>query len=64
MMLIHTVIFWLKEGLNDEDRAKFFNGVRSLGTFNRLNTPLLAHQRIRPKGQWLMIPMTVHSQSY
>jgi len=31
-MLIHTVIFWLKEGLNDKDRAKFFKGVDSLGT--------------------------------
>ena len=31
-MLIHTVIFWLKEGLDDEDRSKFFKGVDSLGT--------------------------------
>ena len=30
-MLIHTVIFWLKEGLNDEERNKFFKGVETLG---------------------------------
>ena len=30
-MLIHTVIFWLKEDLNEKDRKKFFEGVQKLG---------------------------------
>ena len=30
-MLIHTVIFWLKEGLNEDDRKAFFDGVEKLG---------------------------------
>lgn len=30
-MLVHTVIFWLKEGLKEEDRNKFFKGVEKLG---------------------------------
>ena len=29
-MLIHTVIFWLKEGLNEDDRKAFFDGVEKL----------------------------------
>ena len=43
-MLIHTVIFWLKDNLNDGDRSKFFNGVERLGTIksvehNFIGTP-------------------------
>ena len=30
-MLIHTVIFWLKEGLNEDNRKQFFDGVEKLG---------------------------------
>ena len=30
-MLIHTVIFWLKKGLNEDDRKAFFDGVEKLG---------------------------------
>ena len=34
-MLIHTVIFWLKEGLNEDDRKQFFDGVEKLGLIER-----------------------------
>ena len=30
-MLIHTVIFWLKENLDEDDRSQFFQGVEKLG---------------------------------
>ncbi len=29
-MLVHSVYFWLKEGLSDEERASFRRGVESL----------------------------------
>ena len=31
-MLVHTVIFWLKNDLSDEDRSTFFKEVATLGT--------------------------------
>ena len=31
-MLVHTVIFWLKNGLSDEERSTFFKEVATLGT--------------------------------
>ena len=31
-MLIHTVIFWLKEGLTQEDKDLFFEGATTLST--------------------------------
>ena len=31
-MLIHTVIFWLKEGLTQEDKDLFFEGAKTLST--------------------------------
>ena len=34
-MLIHTVIFWLKEGLNEDDRKQFFDGVEKLGLIGK-----------------------------
>ena len=30
-MLVHTVIFWLKEDLDEKDRKTFFKGVENLG---------------------------------
>ena len=30
-MLIHSVLFWLKENLSEEDRSAFFDGVAKLG---------------------------------
>ena len=32
VMLVHTVIFWLKNDLSDEDRSTFFKEVATLGT--------------------------------
>jgi hypothetical protein len=29
-MIIHSVYFWLKEGLSDEDRSRFDSGLRSV----------------------------------
>jgi len=29
-MFVHSVYFWLKPGLNEEQRAKFWEGARSL----------------------------------
>ena len=31
-MLVHTVIFWLKNDLSDEERSTFFKEVATLGT--------------------------------
>ena len=31
-MLVHSVYFWLKENLSNEDRAKFLEGVKTLAT--------------------------------
>ena len=31
-MLVHTVIFWLKNELSDEERSTFFKEVATLGT--------------------------------
>jgi hypothetical protein len=31
-MFVHSVYFWLKPELKDDDRAKFWEGVRSLTT--------------------------------
>jgi hypothetical protein len=33
-MFMHTVYFWLKEGLSDTDRAEFLRGVTSLTTID------------------------------
>lgn len=49
-MLIHTVIFWLKSNLNDEDRSKFFQGVEKLGKIksvehNFIGTPANTEKR-------------------
>ena len=32
IMLVHTVYFWLKSGLSEEDRQQFQDGVESLAT--------------------------------
>ncbi len=36
--LIHTVFFWLKEDLSEEDKAKFKAGVKSLSTVSHIQT--------------------------
>mgnify|MGYP006094162621 FL=1 len=43
-MLIHSVLFWLKDHLSEEDRSNFFKGVEKLGTIksvkhNFIGTP-------------------------
>jgi len=35
-MLVHTVFFWLKEGLSDEDLKLFDEKVRNLGTISSI----------------------------
>ena len=30
-MLVHTVVFWLKSDLSNEEKEQFFEGVKSLG---------------------------------
>lgn len=34
---VHVVNFWLKQGINDADRAAFVKGVTSLGTIKDLS---------------------------
>jgi stress responsive alpha/beta barrel protein len=36
--LIHSVFFWLKEDLTDDQKAKFKAGVKSLGTISHIQT--------------------------
>ena len=40
-MLTHTVIFWLKEGLTQEDRDLFFDEVKALTTIDSVETGFL-----------------------
>ena len=40
-MLTHTVIFWLKENLTEEDKGLFFDGVRTLLTIESVETGYL-----------------------
>lgn len=35
-MLVHTVYFWLRDNLTDEERATFETGVRSLTTIGSI----------------------------
>jgi hypothetical protein len=37
-MLIHTVFFWLRDDLTDDQRAQFVDGVTSLLTIDSLKT--------------------------
>ncbi len=36
--LIHTVFFWLKEGISEEEKAKFLAGVQSLSKIEHIQT--------------------------
>ena len=49
-MLVHTVIFWLKNDLSDEERSTFFKEVDTLGTipsveYFHLGTPAQTPKR-------------------
>ena len=49
-MLIHTVIFWLKDNLNNEERNRFFKGVETLSSIksvehNFIGTPANTPER-------------------
>ena len=49
-MFVHSVYFWLKPDLSEEDRAKFWAGVRSLTTIEsvRQDMSVRLRQRIAP----------------
>ena len=48
-MLTHTVIFWLKEGLTQEDRDLFFNEVKTLTTIDSVENGFLGTPASTPK---------------
>jgi hypothetical protein len=48
-MLTHTVIFWLKEGLTQEDRDLFFEGVKTLTTIDSVESSFLGTPASTPK---------------
>ena len=48
-MLTHTVIFWLKEGLTQEDKELFFEGVKTLTTIDSVERSFLGTPASTPK---------------
>ena len=54
-MLIHTVIFWLKEDLNEKDRKKFFEGVQKLGLIKSVEKTFIGTPAQTPIDQLLII---------
>ena len=48
-MLTHTVIFWLKEGLTQEDRDLFFDEVKALTTIDSVETGFLGTPASTPQ---------------
>lgn len=48
-MLTHTVIFWLKEGLTQEDRDLFFDEVKALTTIDSVENGFLGTPASTPK---------------
>jgi len=48
-MLTHTVIFWLKEGLTQEDRDLFFAGVNSLASICSVENTFIGTPANTPK---------------
>ncbi len=48
-MLIHTVLFWLKENLSEDDRSAFFNGVAKLGDINAVEHSFIGTPANTPK---------------
>jgi hypothetical protein len=48
-MLIHTVIFWLKEGLTQEDRDLFFEGAKTLATIESVEQSFMGTPANTPK---------------
>jgi len=48
-MLTHTVIFWLKEGLTQEDRDLFFEGAKTLSTIESVDQSFMGTPASTPK---------------
>jgi hypothetical protein len=48
-MLTHTVIFWLKKDLTQEDRDLFFDGARTLGTIASVEQSFMGTPADTPK---------------
>ena len=48
-MLIHTVIFWLKKDLTQEDRDLFFDGAKTLGAIASVEQSFMGTPADTPK---------------
>ena len=48
-MLIHTVIFWLKKDLTQEDRNLFFEGAKTLGNIASVEQSFMGTPADTPK---------------
>lgn len=48
-MLTHTVIFWLKEGLTQEDKDLFFEGAKTLSTIESVEQSYMGTPADTPK---------------
>ena len=48
-MLVHTVIFWLKEGLSEDQRNIFIKEVNTLGGISSVDSFLLGTPAATPK---------------
>jgi len=48
-MLVHTVIFWLKEGLTQEDKDLFFEGAKTLSTIESVEQSFMGTPADTPK---------------
>ena len=47
---IHTVFFWLKEGISDADKAKFIAGVKTLGGIETVSKFYFGPPAMTPRG--------------
>ncbi|MBN36993.1 MAG: transcription-repair coupling factor [Opitutae bacterium] len=48
-MLTHTVIFWLKKGLTQEDKDLFFEGAKTLSTIESVEQSYMGTPADTPK---------------
>ena len=48
-MLIHSVLFWLKENLSEEERSEFFDGVAKLGKIESVEHTFIGTPADTPK---------------
>lgn len=48
-MLVHTVIFWLKEGLTQEDKELFFEEAKALSTIDSVEQSFMGTPADTPK---------------